>query len=279
VSFAEGRPGVPDDGEKIAEVLGLEIAVLPRLGWQTGRPWEALFLAGDARGRDAVMAAASGCLADRVLLTGFGGDSVWSRQPESLTPGLVRGGYSGLSLTEFRLHQGFIHLPAPFMGMTQIADVFEITHSAELAPWHVVTSYSRPIARRVLEERGVPRDLFGQKKTGASVRYLAGEDAWSAAGRSDFFRWVRDGSAVSQPLASILVERAAALLGQLIGRGARVAPGRLGVALQKLHYKLPRLLRKRRRLRVFDDLAFRWAMDRVGRSYQRDPSQAESGID
>jgi hypothetical protein len=81
-----------------------------------------------------------------------------------------------LSVTEFRLQCSLIHFPLPYMGMSQVADVFRISRSPEMKQWDVGDNYSRPICRRVLEERGVPRELFGRDKTGASVRFVIGQD-------------------------------------------------------------------------------------------------------
>jgi hypothetical protein len=38
-----------------------------------------------------------------------------------------------------------------------------------MVPWTLKSAYDRPICRRVLEEMGVPRVLFGQKKMAAGV--------------------------------------------------------------------------------------------------------------
>jgi hypothetical protein len=94
----------------------------------------------------------------------------------------------------------------------------------------------------------------------------------------DFFHWVRQRAGLPWPLsfASTLPLTAANLLTRSVHAIARVAPGRLGASLQKMHYKVPRLLRKIRRLRELDDLAFHWAMDRTGRSYERDRSEGHS---
>jgi len=47
-------------------------------------------------------------------------------------------------------------------------------------------SYNRPIPRRIAEESGVPRSLFGQSKLVGLPVYLDSPDAMSAAGWHDF---------------------------------------------------------------------------------------------
>ena len=44
-----------------------------------------------------------------------------------------------------------------------------------MKPWSVAKSYDRPIARRIAEEAGVPRHLFGQVKKGGPRRARSGE--------------------------------------------------------------------------------------------------------
>ena len=190
LSFHQSRPGVQDDGKLIAAALGIDIDVVDRLSWQRDGVWEPAFISADGQGKEVFVSSARERLRRRVLVTGFGGDYVWARDPQPLTPDLVRGGHSGLSLTEFRLHYGFINLAVPFMGMTQVADICRISQSPEMSEWDIGGSYTRPIPRRLLEERGVPRELFGMAKTGASMRYVVGQDAWSANGHRAYLRWL-----------------------------------------------------------------------------------------
>jgi hypothetical protein len=42
--------------------------------------------------------------------------------------------------------------------------------SPELAPWSIGGDYDKPIARRIAEEAGLPRHLFGQVKKGGYER-------------------------------------------------------------------------------------------------------------
>jgi hypothetical protein len=72
-------------------------------------------------------------------------------------------------MQEFRLRTGFVHLPPAFYGWRHHNDLIRISRSPELAPWSLGTSYDRPIARRLVEEAGVPRELFGMKKRAVSV--------------------------------------------------------------------------------------------------------------
>src|SRR5213079_2018010 len=95
------------------------------------------FLAADAKGEDVYFRGAEAHLARRVLVTGYHGDQMWSKRPRAPSADIVRGDQSGLSLSEYRLWAGFIHLPVPFIGVRQIGDVRALSRSAAMAPWDV----------------------------------------------------------------------------------------------------------------------------------------------
>ena len=69
-------------------------------------------------------------------------------------------------MTEFRLRAGFIFFPLACSGAIHAPTLSRLGRSSELAPWSVGGGYDRPIPRRLAEERGVPRELFGQQKIG-----------------------------------------------------------------------------------------------------------------
>ena len=198
LSFHESRPGVRDDGAAIADALSVEMKLVDRLGWQKEGVWEPLFLSADGQGKEIMVSAAPALLHRRIFVTGHAGDCVWNMNPKCVSTELVRDGYSGLSTTEFRLHCGFIHFPLPYMGMSQMADICRISQSPEMSRWDIGGCYSRPICRRVLEERGVPRDSFGKEKTGASVRFVIGQDPWSFQGHKAFLKWMLSSNVLCQ---------------------------------------------------------------------------------
>jgi len=105
----------------------------------------------------------------RVVLTGHHGDTVWSLAKGMVSSDLKWGGQSGASLYESRLRIGFIHAPVPYISACSMHSINKITCSKEMRPWVLNNGYDRPIPRRVLEERGVPRDEFGQRKNAIQV--------------------------------------------------------------------------------------------------------------
>lgn len=51
----------------------------------------------------------------------------------------------------------------------------KIAKSEAMRPWRLNTEYDRPIPRRIAEEAGVPRELFGQKKQAAAMLIRNGQ--------------------------------------------------------------------------------------------------------
>ena len=108
-------------------------------------------------------------LAGCILTTGFQGGKVWDPHNRDIGPDIRRGDASGSSLGEFRLRLGFIHVPVPFIGCENHSDISVIGRSAELDPWRVGGRYDRPIPRRIAEDGGIPRQMFGQRKSAAAT--------------------------------------------------------------------------------------------------------------
>jgi len=121
------------------------------------------FLATQGFGDDVVFAAFEPYLENRILLTGAMGDSVWDIR-SNLPAGLpIRVRY-GKSLAEYRVRLGFAHVPVPTIGALAPAPIAAISATAAMRPYAVGGRYDRPIARRLAEEAGVPRDAFGRRK-------------------------------------------------------------------------------------------------------------------
>jgi hypothetical protein len=93
-------------------------------------------------------------------------------------------------LAEVRLVVGFIHLPMPFIGARQRQDILRITESAEMKPWRLGNAYDRPIPRRIAEQAGVPRHLFGQVKTGSVVIFPQPSIPYGKRLRREFFDYL-----------------------------------------------------------------------------------------
>jgi hypothetical protein len=99
---------------------------------------------------------------------------VWSRglaghwglpdfqHPINLTPGCALG--------EFRLRTGFLHFAPATIAAVHAPLIHGWNTAPEMQPWSIGGDYDKPIARRIAEEAGVPRHLFGQEKKGGPER-------------------------------------------------------------------------------------------------------------
>lgn len=198
ISFDRSREEENDSGQEIAKHLGLGVTVVPREAWRATPLAEVPFLAADAKGEDVYFKSAETSLEGSVLLTGFHGDKIWGKYTTALSPDIVRGDQSGLSLTEYRLHAGFVHCPVPFMGVRQIRDVNRLSRSPELSRWDVTGDYTRPICRRIVEEAGVPREMFGISKKAASVLFFDSRSFLTPETLAQYLPWL-EANAVSAP--------------------------------------------------------------------------------
>jgi hypothetical protein len=275
LSFDHARRGMDDSGEPLARTLRMQPITVPRTAWRDGAGLpEVPFVASDAHGGDVFFRGAEPVLRNRVLLTGYHGDKLWAKDPHTpVNDEIVRGDQSGLSLTEYRLGIGTIHVPVAFWGVRQLADLLAISNSDAMKPWDVPGDYSRPICRRIVESAGVPREMFGMEKKAAWVLLHHADAFLSPASMPDYIQWV--------------AERRGAWL-----RKGRIPPpldprfdnldiafrrtlGRIGAAEPPAWYKT--LLRRTGAMRVVWRIGeaptrlrrhlFAWALDRRRRDY------------
>jgi hypothetical protein len=274
ISFASARGGDCDDGHEVAAHLGIRSTVFSRDQWRSENLTEASFIASDAKGEDVYFSAAGKLLSGHVLLTGFHGDKVWGKETHKLNASIVRGDRSGLSLTEYRLQAGFIHLPVPFMGVRQIREINAISKSPEMSRWDVAGQYSRPICRRIVEEAGIKRTLFGMKKKAASVLHGSGTDKLTAAVRKNILQWLKQheslwsGKGYMPPSRHYRILKILNIpmtsLGQVTRIASRVAPSRIRSYLLRMLVKTERFAPDRYLVKY----AFPWAVERVKENYR-----------
>lgn len=191
VTLRTARDGGPDSGARVARALGLDCVEYDRPSRATEAESEMEFFAsGVGTGGDYVIRAFENEIRRAVFLTGFYGGPVWSK---SVAPSrdLIRSDDSGTGLTEFRLRTGFFHVDVPFIGAMQAEDIWRITNSPELASYSLTVSYNKPIARRLIEEAGVPREWFGQVKRAVAIGFVWDAGLLHAESREDFSNFVK----------------------------------------------------------------------------------------
>lgn len=182
ITFDVDRDGRDDSGKPIASILGVRCHSVPREAWRSTTLPEVPFIACSGSVGDVAFKGAEDHLDGKILFTGM--TDAWDkRTKDRMSAG------AGLGLTEYRLWAGFIHCPVALWGVRQLRDVKAISNSPEMRPWDY-SSYSKPICRRIVEEAGVPRDLFGIGNRGVSHVPSIRRDFLSPSSREDFLDWL-----------------------------------------------------------------------------------------
>jgi hypothetical protein len=186
-----------DSGLEIGRILGFSVHELERTDYlrKGGFP-EAEFLAVGTGGEDVVMSAFEDYVAGKLLFTGFLGDTLWSRlHPDpKASERFKMVSPAGASIAEFRLRVGFVHVAIPLLTFTRHPDLHRISNSAEMRQWRTGGRYDRPIPRRLIEEHGVPRPMFGVRKRAVTQPFYFNESLsaiMSPAGYADFTDFLR----------------------------------------------------------------------------------------
>jgi hypothetical protein len=162
---SRGAGGNEDCGTPLAQCLGVTAHEFDRLGYRNHPDFPEI----ENSGGPNEFLSFGDSLASRLVITGFQGDKVWDKNCAKVSTDLVRSDASGSSLTEYRLRVGFCHLPVPFIGADRHPELHAIANSDEMKPWSLGNHYDRPIARRIVEDAGIPRNEFGQTKRAAGV--------------------------------------------------------------------------------------------------------------
>jgi len=182
-----------DSGVAIAPHLSLAITEYNRMEFPSApehRPEEFYI---EPWGADRSMALTVQQIAGSLLFDGRFAENIWPRQGSKwwgpisdkgrpLLQDLTCPILAGTALGELRLRIGFVGFSPGSIGAIHAPVIHAIGRSKEMKPWSVGGHYDKPIARRIAEEGGVPRHLFGQKKKGG-LPFLP------AASRSRIQRW------------------------------------------------------------------------------------------
>ncbi len=186
-----------DDGTPVAEALGMNIEKFDGDAWSEieGIP-EAQFVATAWGGAMARFAGTRQRLQNTLLVFGCCGDRIWNANSLGVNKLWLRKrsnetfSMGAESLWEFQLRTGFIAVyPATYLGIYWRL-IHKFMTDEELQKWSVGGDYDRPFARRLAEELGVPRQLFGQQKMAKGHVYPANNP--SPTGDKDFKKFLDD---------------------------------------------------------------------------------------
>lgn len=155
-----------DSGAPVASRLGMECREYPRKA--RNYPLEASIWA--AAGRAGILSWALFDFPKPLCLffTGWHGEKMWDRVSHDHVDPFIRRDPGALDFCEYRLIKGVFQCPVPFWAARHNHETRDITLSDEMAPWYTNKDYDKPIARRIIEEAGVPGNLFGTLKKNTS---------------------------------------------------------------------------------------------------------------
>ncbi len=165
-----GKTYDADNGEPIARAMGYEqVTVRDQYSYRSNPGCiDAQYFCDGEQGTDLQLNLFEDVFRDHLVFFGSRG-SYWSKQ-SNITDEFEMKGYffaeACLSRTENALKNGYIEIPVPTYGASQASSIREISNSPEMEPYTLHCQYDKPIPRRILEEGGVPRQLFGQVKHG-----------------------------------------------------------------------------------------------------------------
>ena len=168
-----GKDGLIDDhGGPVAAALCMEMRTLMREDWHDAPlTVQAEFYLSPAAQGDTGLCAAENLLEGSILVTGRRGETAWGRARRSREPKL-RGTFDqllpGIESIEQRLRVGYIQMHPAYVCALHAEAMYQINNSEEMEPWMLGRGYDRPTARRIAEEAGTPREVFGRAKSGGS---------------------------------------------------------------------------------------------------------------
>lgn len=199
-----------DDGSDICGVFGLVAIKIDRRALEHDQRLEHLFYASMHENGDFNLQQISAHVVQpTALITGCLGEMWYTKSYHGEHPGIINDALMRLDLgnhglTEVRLEGGYVQLAFPYIGARSRESIFRITESAEMDPWRLGTSYDRPIPRRLAEQAGIPRPMFGQTKMASVLEYPAPIVPKGRHLRSEFRRFLVDNLILSRLQCTLL---------------------------------------------------------------------------
>lgn len=114
-------------------------------------------------------------LKNKILFSGSLAAVAWEHSHAILAKNNIRPKFphiSAFSQLEYRLALGYqVFIPA-MIGVEHNETLAALSISEEMKPWSIGGDYNKPIARRIAEESGIPRQSFGNKKMSSSQAHF-----------------------------------------------------------------------------------------------------------
>lgn len=133
---------------------------------------EAEFVSSGELGNGIVFSAFEEEFAGKMVFFGERGDQLWDKNKTNTNRELrfIEANVNS-SMLENRLRVGYIFLPISLFGISEWPSISKISNSTEMEKFSIGGNYDRPIPRRIIETKGVNRELFGMEKKGAGFNY------------------------------------------------------------------------------------------------------------
>lgn len=262
-----------DSGVEIGNRIGLSMRQYKTFAYRSRKDLpEVEFVAASFTAGQVFLSAAEPALEGRLIVNGLGGDWLWDPQHGRRRHQSVPFFIGGYSETEFLARVPALALALPMIGGRRMNDLDAISTGAEMRAWSVGGDYDRPIARRILEDAGVPRGTFADRKRRVAVdffsldrRFPALDDYFSEHSAAAFEAWF----ARERPMT-----RARRLRHRLIANslGRLIWSGKLGRALRRVGLRWPpfgwHFLRYKTGINK-NCYVFHWAVDIQRERYRR----------
>ena len=159
-----------DSGEDIAKLLGFKKIICGNGSDYLNNSdlWEAESASNGDVGSLVAFNTFENYYKNSILVMGLEGDCIWNIHEEGNNElDLLHLSLSANYNPEHYLRTNTIQLNVPLIGGDNWPSISVISNSQEMKPFSVGGNYDRPIPRRVVEEAGIPRNLFGVSKRGA----------------------------------------------------------------------------------------------------------------
>jgi len=255
-----------DSGLDIGRYLGFDVTEYDALQFRKlpGLPEAEFFACPD--GSDVVLAPVEAQLAGTVFITGRHGDCVFSLHRSRILSDLriATTALAGMTMNEFRLRVGFVQYVPLFMAAQHIYAIHAISTAPEMKPWSIGGLYDRPIARRIVEEAGIPRDWFGRRKMASAHDTISRMESMSREGQADFARYLHTLPPIPPPRRLTDAARIAAMTtrakwGDALNRHVRWLPEFLADSIYGMPCRSPS--------HTCFDFGFHWGYARIRSRY------------
>jgi hypothetical protein len=178
LTFCKPASYADDNGAEIAKTIGYtEILETDANLYKSNTELiEAKCAANDANASSIVFAAYHKLFSNCLLFMGSRGDSIWGKGHANVNDSLDFTNGNGFSqashsFNEICFESNIIDIPVPLIAADHWSEIDAISSSKEMSEYSTGNDYDRPIPRRIVEEYGVARTAFGQKKQGAGISY------------------------------------------------------------------------------------------------------------